>query len=205
MAHLIAIAAPIGGGKTTLAAAVATALGDASTVHFDRYERATRRPAAQLADWLRRGGDFEEFMPPELLRDLVALRRGESVQDPGGMAIPARKHVICDLPMGNAASSLAGRLDLVFWIDVPLDVALARKLREYIQGFLRDDDPGAPRRHLAWLDQFLGNYLAIVRQVLCLQRERVAAGADVILDGEADLGSLARRVVQEIRQRLPEA
>lgn len=203
MAYVVAVAAPIGGGKTTLVQAVAGALGDASTLHFDSYERATGRPARELIEWIKQGADFDRFVEPELVAALEALRRGEAVVDPrSGLTTLPRTYVVFEMPLGREAARVAPLVDLVLWVDIPPDVALARKVREFVEAFLQRD----PRTHaegLAWLGQFLDNYLLVVGELLAIQRRRVRAGADAILDGTGAFDHLVQSAVSEIRRRHP--
>ena len=203
MSYIVAVAAPIGGGKTTLVQAMASALADAATLHFDSYEKATGRPARELLDWIREGADFDRFVEPELVVALEALRRGEAVVDPrSGVTIPPRKYIVFEMPLGREAAQVAPLIDLVLWVDIPPDVALARKVREFVETFLQRDER-THRESLGWLAQFLDNYLLVVGDLLAIQRERVRAGADIILDGAEPFNRLVEAAVSEIRRRHP--
>jgi uridine kinase len=154
VSYIVAVAAPIGGGKTTLVQAMASALADAATLHFDSYEKATGRPARELLDWIREGADFDRFVEPELVVALEALRRGEAVVDPrSGVTIPPRKYIVFEMPLGREAAQVAPLIDLVLWVDIPPDVALARKVREFVETFLQRDER-THRESLGWLAQF---------------------------------------------------
>jgi uridine kinase len=203
VSYIVAVAAPIGGGKTTLVQAMASALADAATLHFDSYEKATGRPARELLDWIREGADFDRFVEPELVVALEALRRGEAVVDPrSGVTIPPRKYIVFEMPLGREAAQVAPLIDLVLWVDIPPDVALARKVREFVETFLQRDER-THRESLGWLAQFLDNYLLVVGDLLAIQRERVRAGADIILDGAEPFNRLVEAAVSEIRRRHP--
>jgi len=203
--HIIAVAAPIGGGKSAIARAIASELPGAAAVYFDHYEQATGQPVQNLQEWIRRGTDFDEFVVPRLREDLARLRRGEEIRDPEtGSRLPAAAYVVFENPLGREARSLAEFVDLLIWVKVPPEVALARKLRELVGGFLRQQRPERHGECLAWLEQYLENYLAIVRDVLRIQEQRVAAGADLVLDGTGAVEALARQAAAEILRRLPE-
>ena len=183
MTFIIAVAAPIGGGKTALVKGLAQALNGASTLHFDDYELATRKTPEELARWLAAGADFNELSAPGLLSALQALKRGEPVSDPaGGQAILPGDCLILEMPLGRAYAETAELIDAVIWLDIPLDVALARKLREFTAQALADESED-PCGFLRWLDAYLDQYAGQVRAILQLQQQRVAAGADIVLDG----------------------
>ncbi|MDZ4253873.1 MAG: hypothetical protein U1A72_14990 [Sulfuritalea sp.] len=202
MTFIVAVAAPIGGGKTALVKGLAQALNAASTLHFDHYELATRKTPEELARWLAAGADFNELSAPGLLSALQALKRGEPVTNPAsGQAILPGDYLILEMPLGRAYAATAELIDVVIRLDIPLDVALARKLRELTAQALADDheDPGG---FLRWLDAYLDQYTEQVRAILQLQQQRVAAGADIVLDGLRPPHTLiaeARRALDGIR------
>ena len=204
MPYIIAVAAPIGGGKTAVAEAIAARLPDAITISFDRYETATGQPVQNLRQWLARGADFDEFVVPPLREDLERLRRGEAIRDPVTKAeISVGKYVVFENPLGREAKSLAAFVDLLIWVEVPQEIALARKLKELVGGFLGQRRPDQHTQCLAWLEQYLENYLAIVRDVLKIQQERVAAQADLVLPGLRSLEEIASEATSEILRRFP--
>jgi uridine kinase len=204
MSTIIAVAAPIGGGKTTIARAIAAKLPGAGAIYFDHYEEATGQPVQNLTDWLARGADFDAFVVPRLREDLERLRRGEAVRDPAtNTETLAGRYIVFENPLGREAKSLAPFVDFLVWVDVPLDVALARKVKELVGGFRRENRPDQQAKRLAWLEQYLENYLEIVRDVLKIQQDRVAAHADVVLQGMRSLDEIAQEAADEIRRRFP--
>jgi len=55
-ARIVAISAPPGGGKSSVAAALAERLG-AAFVEYDAYDKLTALPPGEIAAWLKGGGD----------------------------------------------------------------------------------------------------------------------------------------------------
>lgn len=198
---VIAIAAPVGGGKSTLCLALARALDNAPTLHFDDYQRATARPPTELQAWLNDGGDVSAFVEPALVRDLGLLKSGQPIAHrAGGAAIQPARYIVLEMPLGRAHAETSALIDLLFWIDVPLDVALARNLRGMTTAVLASGPAQDPRKFVAWLDQYLVNYLQVVRKVFVRQREVVAPQADVVLDGSADIETLVASALAEIKR-----
>lgn len=196
---IIAVAAPIGGGKTSLVTAIADALHDAATVHFDHYERLTAQPLDYVIRWMKNGADANDFQFPGLVRDLEKLKRGESVVDPmTKVRVPSKKYIVFEMPMGKEHKETAEYIDLLLWVDIPLDMALARKLREFTGAFLKTHNPLKQREFIIWLDAYIGNYLKAVGNVLRIQQERVSKKADIIVDGTRDLETMTRYSVQMI-------
>ena len=75
MSYVVAVAAPIGGGKTSLVNAIAKELEDAATIHYDHYEKITETSVQDLKLWMRNGADFDDFIIPNLANDLNRLKR----------------------------------------------------------------------------------------------------------------------------------
>lgn len=193
MIHVIAIAGPPGSGKSTLAHALAQMLGSAGVLEFDRYEQATARSMEDLGRWLREGADFNVLAAPGLRADLERLKQGES----------DRRYLLFEMPLGREHAETAPLIDFLIWIDLPLDVALARKLHELTSRALHSPAPDEHGRALAWLNGYLDSYLAVVREVLVVQHNRVRPRADLFVDGLADFPNLIAQTAQLLRQRLP--
>ncbi|HEY8606577.1 MAG TPA: hypothetical protein VIM12_05625 [Noviherbaspirillum sp.] len=187
MRRVIAIAAPVGGGKSSLAAALARALDDAPVLRFDDFQRATRQSVETLDAWLAQGADFDLLEAPGLAARLEQLRRSEG-QD---------GWVVFEMPLGRAWRATAAAIDLLVWLEVPADIALARKLRELAAAASAAPAHSA-RDALRWIDDYLAHYTATIHRVLAMQRTRVPAAADVVLDGSADTPTLLREVLHHM-------
>lgn len=197
MSYVIAIAAPIGGGKTSFVEALAGALEDTATMHFDRYEIETKQPVSRLVRWMKRGADFSAFEAPNLAQDLKNLRDGRPVVDPlTRTEVPPAEIILFEMPLGREHAETAPYIDFVIWIDVPLDIALARKIREYIAWFREEKNPDG----WMWLDNFVANYLQVFREVLLLQGQRVSSRADLVLDGREAPETLLHQALEAIRK-----
>lgn len=199
MPPVIAISGPPGSGKSTLATALAERLG-AALLSYDDYEEITGRSPRAIEAWLAGGAPLAEVAVPGLREDLLALRAGAPVRHrPAGRAGRGGGAVVHDTLVGRAHPATADLVDFMIWIETPLDVALARKLRRVV-GAVRG------RRDLeglqGWLETYLGHYEGFVRRAYLLQRDRIAPGADLTLDGLDPAADLADRAAFAIRDRL---
>jgi hypothetical protein len=141
---------------------------------------------------------------PNLATDLRKLKRGESVIDPlTTMEIPSNKYIIFEMPLGKEHKDTAEYIDLLIWIEIPLDIALARKVREFTGIFLAKHKQEMLRDSILWLDKYLENYLGIVRDVLQIQKKRVSVKADVVIDGQSDFETMVQLATREILNRIP--
>ncbi len=192
--YVVAVAGPTGSGKTALVKGLVARLGDASALHMDDYERMTREPIGDVQRWAERGADFDELAVPLLGEHLRQLKSGQPVRD-----VAPRKYIVFETQFGRAHAQTGGLIDLLIWIDVPLELALARKLKAFAADALRDANP---RDRLAWLDAYLGNYLVLVRRLLVMQAERVRPQADLMLDGSGALEPMVARAQEYALERL---
>jgi uridine kinase len=189
----------VGAGKTSLVRALAARVPDSTAIHLDHYETFTQKPVAELVAWAQRGAHLDEIEVPRLAEDLAALKAGRAVRDPKtGAPIPPARHVFFETLYGRQHTATGRHVDLLLWIDTPLDLALARNLRELIRGA----GPGPAEQRLRWLSSYLDDYLRAVRPLLLVQRDRIRAQADVVLDGSRDLASVVAQALAELGKRL---
>jgi uridine kinase len=188
---VVAVAAPIGGGKSALVDGLAAALGGAPTLRFDDYENATRQSVGALGAWLAEGADFDRLQAPGLADALRVLRaRSDAVPVP----------IVFEMPLGRAWTATAADIDLLVWVDVPLDIALARRVRDICGGLLQRNATEM-RNGVAWLNDYLSHYAAVLHGVLQAQRQSVRPQADLVLDGRHDVGTLVGQVMAFMAQR----
>jgi hypothetical protein len=158
----------------------------------------------KMRQWLLNGAVFDDLFAPGLEEDLSKLKRGESVINPRtGSPKPSGKWIIFEMPLGREYRVTAPYIDFLIWIDTPLDMALARKIREFIYRLPPGAGEKETRAFLSWLGSYLDNYIELVGKMLDLQKERVPIHADLILDGRKDLETLVRVAVEAIRKRFP--
>jgi len=164
----------------------------------------TRAPIAELVQWVERGAHVEELSVPLLADHLRELKGGRPVAGPGRPTpTEPRKYVVFETQFGRAHRPTGEQIDLLIWIDTPLEIALARKLKDVTAEALRDGRVQAARERLAWLDGYLANYLALVRRLMLMQHERVRPHADVVVDGAVGLPALVQQAHELIVRRLP--
>lgn len=200
---VLALSGPPGSGKSTLSHALSERLG-APVLSYDTYEAITAWPPERVAAWLAQGAPFDAVPVPGLAEDLARLRRGEPVPDRerGGTLRLSRRGgrpvIVLDTLLGRAHPATGAQIDHLVWLDLPLDLALARKLRSFTAEARRD--PSTAPGFLGALDAYLGRYDTLLRPTYALQRERVRPAADQILGA----GTLADHLAA-IQSTLPSA
>ena len=204
MRHVIAVCGAAGAGKSTLVGALEKALPDASAIHIDSYQRVTEQPVREIVQWMERGADFDEFVIPLLGEHLAQLKGGRAVREPkSGRELRPAKYILFETHFGRAHRESGGHIDLLLWIDTPLDIALARNVLDLIAPHVQRQRLDVPWENIAALQRHLVRYLGDVRRLRLAQRELVGAQADVILDGSAPFDELLARARGAILERFP--
>jgi uridine kinase len=200
--YVIVIAGTSGAGKSTLVQATASLLHDAVTFHFDDYASVSHYPA-DAAHWLAEGADPDAWQTPEFLADLCSLRSGQPVTLPRSHRLvrPGR-HIVVEEPFGRARRGMADLADFVVFIDLPLELALARRLLRDVTVRFRPRHPlatmRANERALEHVRHFLTDYLDDWRDAYAAVNRIALQQADLVIDGRLPTDVLARTVVDTL-------
>ena len=197
-AFVIAVSGPSGAGKSTLVRNLVARLGDAVALFLDDYEASSIYP--DMTQWLADGADPNQFQTPQLHMDLRALRAGQAITQPhnGQIAHPAGV-IVLEEPFGRERAEMAGLIDFVICVDLPLEIALTRKLLRMLNFFVDEQTPDAFAKHLQF---FLPWYLESGRELYRLVQQRVLRSCDLIADGMLPPDALADSVEAAVRGRL---
>ena len=132
-AAVIGVSAVGGGGKTEVARRLAQVLGDAVTLHFDDYDDTNVHPP-DLRRWFADGADYDAWQTPVFGSHLRALKAGRRIRCPiTGISVGPARYVVADAPLGRAHTDSGQFIDLMIFIDTPLDVAMARRILRGIE------------------------------------------------------------------------
>lgn len=189
----IAIAGASGAGKSLLVSKISEMLEDSVEIHYDDY-----RP-----NYVSLTGDLE------------TLRRGQPIKYPKNCrTVKPSKFIIVEEPTGRTRPNMDENIDLLVYIDLPLDVSLARILLraiyesndEEIRNFYKTigsqfekkyKEPVGRLMHIVvWM---LEMYMKEHRQQYLEMREALMQDADLIVDGMQSVEVLANEVVEEAR------
>lgn len=108
----IAIAAVSGGGKTEIAKALADNLPNAVALHFDAFELAG---PSSIVQWIENGADPHAWDLSPIEEEIERVKQSYT-------------YIILDFPFSYLHQEIASEIDLSFFIDTPLDIALARRI-----------------------------------------------------------------------------
>jgi uridine kinase len=193
---VIAIAGPSGGGKTTLVQSVAALLEQATQVYFDDYDASSIYPE-DMAAWLANDADPNDWKTPQLRSDVQALRMGSEVLHPNGTTVllPTR-YIVVEEPFGRERQEMAPLIDFVAVIDVPLEIALARRIRRTIG---RGVEQWSADQVLKHIDSYLTSYIELGSTLYGTVNTRALASCDLAVDGRKPVEQLAEQIAEVVR------
>lgn len=199
-ALVVSVSGTSGSGKSTLVRGLAASLG--ATAHravgamfFDDYAAVSDLPENDLHGWLARGGDPDEWRTDRLAADLGALRHGESVPAlDGSSTCGPFDVVVLEEPFGRSRKAMAPMIDLALHVDLPLQLALARRLR---RDFVPKDGE-VPADRADQLRAYLAMYLDIGGAVYAFVDRLARDSTDVVLDGLTGREDLLTAALAEV-------
>lgn len=175
-----------GSGKTTLVNALSQQL-HATCLFWDNFDEISASPSDYVT-WFERHGDYNEFNYQALAEAIFALKKGQSITHPVNKEVLSpTQYIIVDAPLGKAHIQTSQHIDFFIHIDIPLDVALARRLRRDInhQNLSRQD-----------IDNALKYYLTQSRPLFteeCMCS--ISNSADYIIDGSEKTETQVKLIV----------
>src|SRR5581483_7957212 len=198
---VIAINGASGAGKSTLVKALAQELGDTVSVYFDDYDPrnvASSKYPADITQWVNDGANPDEWETPQLVEDLQTLRQGNSVTNPKTKEVlqPAA-FIVLEEPFGREREAIKDLIDFVVAIDVPLEIALARRLLEIPEMPYFSEHP---EESLPAITRYLRSYLYhSSRELYIAVNQQVRKNCDLVVDGMRPTDVLATEIAEKVR------
>lgn len=186
-AFVLALSGIPGAGKTTLTRLLLKTFSHARAVHHDHFQTITRMSHDDIRSWFARGADPNEFTLTELADELT--RQAQIRPDD-----QRRPLVIFETPFGRLHRTTGPFIDFLVWLDLPLDVALARATLS----FLGRVQPAEAAKFVKWQTQYMLNY-PVIRPMYLDQREKILPFTDLVLDGNKTLDELVALVKEALK------
>lgn len=173
---VIAIAAVSGGGKTTITSQLSQVLKNAKAIYFDDYDF---DGPTNIIDWVERGADCNEWNITPLIADIEKIMASESYE-----------FILLDYPFARLHHKLR-EIDLVIFIDTPLDIAMARRI-------LRDFGDSSAEA----IRSDLRNYLERGRVGYESMLKTTKPNSDVLISGLLSTDEIVQTIMDEMKRRL---
>lgn len=185
----IAFCGPPGAGKSTLVRTIAALQPAYKTVNYDDFPNQTSQNFRDIKAWFERSADPNQFHVPQLVAHLEAL----SAAGPSDVA-PA---LLFETPFGRTHHQTGRFIDFLVWIDIPLEIALARQLQAICR---QRGKPSLPEYEafLSGLEVFLQNYTEIIVLMYRRQAIDVRSGANLMVDGLKSPDELSRTILTAV-------
>jgi uridine kinase len=195
---VIAISGAAGAGKTALVRKVANLLDDAVALYFDDYKFVANYPT-DIAKWIEQGKDLDAWDIPQLFDDLKALRGGKAISLPAEKGeVRPTKFIVLEEPSGRERTGMRELIDFVVLLDLPLEIALARKVVEDLRRCLTEVPPDKLAKAVQRGVDYFSLY-PLAREYYLTIVERVSKDCDLILDGKRPTDELAQEIVAVVK------
>lgn len=172
---VMAIAAVTAGGKTTAVNEITRRLPNARSLHFDAY-----RFEGEVDDfyrWVQNGVDYNVWNLAPLENDIIKIMEEGNCD-----------YLILDYPFAYCNAQIEKYIDVAFFIDTPLDIALARRI-------LRDMGEASG-------EEIRGNlkgYLEYERVAYVQMFKDIRPSSDYVIDGTKSVETIVEEIIDIVK------
>lgn len=177
--YVISISGIAGSGKTTLANALREQLENTELVCFDDFPGDLL--GRDYCEWSEAGADCNEWNLSPIIDKVQSL-----------LCKPF-DYIILDFPFGKAHKATGEYIDLAVWVDVSLDISLARRV---LRDFIRRSQERRPLKGntAEEVSSYLDFYLARHRDTYFRHIETVKPCTDLLVDGTKPIEEIVEEV-----------
>lgn len=200
--YTIAISGASGSGKSYLISKLKQKL-NATSIHFGDYVESFSDESEDFQTWLEEGPDLNLWKTPRFTEDIKILLEGRSISPPNSTELQqSAKYILVEEPTGRERDEVAQFIDFVVFIDTPLEVCLANRIKSDIADFKYSENDNA-HAFIDYLDEDLDNYLYYYWPIYQAVNQRVMDNCDFLIDGLKEIDVLADQVVEFIEEFAP--
>ncbi len=191
MTKIIGISGISGSGKTTLTRALGNAL-NATTVFWDDYDALSTGPD-DYVKWYETNRDYSAWKYDSLVDVLDKLKNENKLVCPATKReLTPTEFVIFDAPLGYKHPATGKYIDTLIHIDIPLDIALARRI---LRDFSND------QKDKTILLEDLQFYLNFSRKVFVYAATREQEGSHLIINGDSSIDEQMQFIMSYLRNK----
>lgn len=171
---IIAIAALSGGGKTTIVNELVKRLSSSRAIYFDNY--VFENNPEDFFEWVQNGADYNAWNLDKLENDIKLSLEQDNIS-----------YLLLDYPFAYKNDMIAPYIDCAFFIDTPLDMAMARRiLRDLLQ-----ESPEAIKNDLI-------SYLSKGRVAYMEMLKTIKPNSNYIIDGNLPIEIIVNEITDQI-------
>ena len=172
---IIAVAAVTAGGKTTVVNELKKRLQNSRSLHFDDYT--FEGEVDNFYEWVNAGTDYYSAWNLKPLEEDILKIKAAGIWD----------YLILDYPFAYCHDTINPYIDTAFFIDTPLDIALARRILRDMSDATGDD-----------IRNDLETYLKYARISFIQMQKDILPSSDYIIDGTLTVDEIANEIIAKI-------
>jgi len=169
--RVISFSAVSGGGKTAVVTEILQKLPNARALYFDDFD--FEGAVEDYAQWVREGADYHVWKL-EPLAEAILRSAAEGNTE----------WLLLDYPFARLHKTILPYIDCSFFIDTPLDIALARRI-------LRDQQGASGKEILMEMEHYLSDARAAFLQMI----RDVLPTADFVVDGSRTVSKITNEIL----------
>ena len=169
MSKVISIASVSGGGKTTIINELSKRLDNSAVLYFDDYNF---DEYIEYGSWLKNGADYNEWDLLPLKIDIDKL-------------IDRKDYILLDYPFAYKNNLIGSYIDTAFYIDTPLDAAMARRI-------FRDMSDASGEQ----IRKYIEKYIKYERPLYQYMIDNIMPDSDIVVDGLLPIHDIVDKIMQ---------
>jgi len=179
---VIAVSGVAGSGKTTITKELLKMNPCSEVLSFDEYD--FPKCPSDFVMWVEQGANLEDW-------DLTPIRN-----DLNRHLLDHQRNldfIFLDYPFSRLHKEIGELIDYTVFIDTPLDIALARRIKRDIPKSVKD------------LMSELDNYLMRGRIAYLDMQSKHVGTDDIVIDGSLSIEEIVNTIISKIREKPDEA
>ena len=197
MSALIALTGIPGSGVTTLAEQLCQLWQSEMPLLENVLPMTPDCSLTEVRQWLNRGGHPAEYSLSWLKRSIDERHRIHQCAE--NQRSRGTQIILLDTQFGRSHSLLDDEIAIQCWIDIPRDIAMARKLRQWSRELQNPQIRMSTSERLGWITEFCDGYLHVVRDLMDWQEQHVRPRSEIIVNGDTSPQQVLDSLLRQLR------